>query len=241
MKPILFNTEMVKAILDGRKTQTRRIIKPQDSICNGYECTGFVLDTTADKKDIGCFRFDHEKYLPIFLKPRYTVGDTLWVRETWSHEDTWYDDVPGMEWKNIHLDGKCTWVDYKATEKEDEVEIWRPSIHMPRKFARIFLQVKDVRVERLQDITEDAAAAEGAKAYGQNNCSGTSAIIAFAELWDSIYELPQPVKESGVITHYESYPWKDIQETREYKGKPWIVCGNPWLFVYEFERVEGLI
>jgi hypothetical protein len=61
---------------------------------------------------------------------------------------------------------------------------WKPSIHMPREAARIFLKVTNVRVERLQDISEDEAIKEGAKAYGPNNCSGTSARIAFAEIWD---------------------------------------------------------
>ena len=78
---------------------------------------------------------------------------------------------------------------------------------MPREAARIFLRVTNVRVERLQEITEDEAIKEGAKAYGQNNCSGTSARIAFAEIWDR------------TTTEYE---WRT----------------NPWVWVYEFERVN---
>ena len=81
---------------------------------------------------------------------------------------------------------------------------------MPRWAARLFLRVKSVRVERLQDITEADAMAEGVKAYGQNNCSGTSARIAFAELWDSIYAK---------------------------RGFGWDL--NPWVFVVEFEKLDG--
>jgi hypothetical protein len=87
---------------------------------------------------------------------------------------------------------------------------WRPSIFMPKEAARLFLQVANVRVERLQDITEEDALKEGVKAYGPNNCSGTSARIAFAELWDSLNEK-------------RGYGWNT----------------NCWVWVIEFERVEG--
>lgn len=86
---------------------------------------------------------------------------------------------------------------------------WRPSIRMPKEAARIFLQVTDVRVERLQDITEEQAEKEGATAYGPPNCSGTSSRIAFAEIWD------RTVKR-------KEYEWPS----------------DPWVWMIEFERVE---
>ncbi|MDO9492820.1 hypothetical protein [Acetobacterium sp.] len=129
-KPILFNTAMVQAILDGRKTVTRRVIKPKPEsfgnalIYNGAICT---------KKGV-------TKEAP------YQVGDILWVRETWLLTDSF------GPWNNGYM--------YKADEDKNkivfentgQVEKWRPPIHMPKEAARIFLKVTDVRVERLQDI-----------------------------------------------------------------------------------------
>lgn len=163
MKPIIFSTPMVQAILDGRKTQTRRVIKPD--ILNWFDIDvdgtafAYIDQATGDS------------YKPEDICP-YKTGITLWVRETWSKDEN----------------GEYVYrANYGTTEDDSfppSMFRWRPSIHMPREAARIFLLVTNVRVERLQDITEDEAVKEGAKAYGPNNCSGTSARIAFAEIWD---------------------------------------------------------
>ena len=123
-KPILFNTEMVKAILDGKKTQTRRVIK---------------------SAPLGLF---YEDGCPA-RNPPYRSGDVLWVRETWKQET---HDYAGGGY--ALTDGYL----YKADGPQDTTGMmvedrWHPSIHMPRKAARLFLRVKDVRHERLQDIT----------------------------------------------------------------------------------------
>lgn len=133
-KPIIFNTEMVNAILDGRKTMTRRVIK---------------LDLSNADMDI-----NDKNYLKIMDKQmdyrdakdfcRYQPGDILWVRETWSTEDEYYIYKADLDDWN-HLDNLK----------------WRPSIHMPRAAARIFLKVKEVSVERVQDITEEDVMREG--------------------------------------------------------------------------------
>ena len=121
MKPIIFSTPMVRAILDSRKTQTRRVIKPN------------IIE-----KGTNWFWNPNEN---VNLAP-YKPGDILWVRETWA--------------KRIHSDNRYY---YKADNNlgavfNRENNKWRPSIHMPRKAARLFLKVKDVRVERLQDTSQ---------------------------------------------------------------------------------------
>lgn len=215
-KPIIFNTEMVNAILDGRKTMTRRVIK---------------LDLSNADMDI-----NDKNYLKIMDKQmdyrdakdfcRYQPGDTLWVRETWSTEDEYYIYKADLDDWN-HLDNLK----------------WRPSIHMPRAAARIFLTVKDVRVERVQDITVHNVECEGLHPinnpliYQDKETALAACQKEFRALWNSIHATPKPVKRGGIIIRYESYPWEDVQETREHRGLPWIVCGNPWVWVIEFERV----
>jgi hypothetical protein len=198
-KPILFNTEMVRAILDGRKTMTRRVIKkiPNHMHC-GKNIMDWDLSGVGELKE-GVLEFsvqcDVDDFYTDYAVASYRPGDILWVRETWGKDEN----------------GEYVYrTNYGTTEDDSfppSMFKWKPSIHMPREAARIFLKVTNVRVERLQDITEDEAIKEGAKAYGQNNCSGTSARIAFAEIWDR------------TTTEYE---WRT----------------NPWVWVYEFERVS---
>ena len=146
IKPILFNTEMVRAILDGRKTCTRRLIKPQPDKKHIYPL-GFVTDST-EKKEVGCFGFAANEYGGSiqYVKPpyRYAPGDILYVRETWKKAPNGY-------------------YYYEDWQRNDIADVtkWKPSIHMPKEAARIWLKVTDVRVERLQDITEEQACMEG--------------------------------------------------------------------------------
>lgn len=219
-KPILFNTEMVWAVKDDRKTVTRRVVKPQPFAVKQDEnapcwCGHFVSESG--------------KVLPD--KPPYRPGDILYVRETWCRAAT-------------HI----YW--YKSDSPVQNI-LWRPSIHMPKEAARIFLRVTNVRVERLQEITEEQAKAEGAvKAYPYIDPITRETVFAeskygtylagFECLWNKCYAAPRGVKNrSRVITHYESYPFEEIRETRTYKGKPWYVIGNPWVWGYEFERMEA--
>ena len=119
---------------------------------------------------------------------------------------------------------------------------------MPKEAARIFLKVKAVRVERLHDITEEQARAEGVgdpydyqppEWYeAHKELAHSAEIAAYAGLWNRLYAKPMPVRENGKVVRYESYPWENIKETRTYRGKPWLVIGNPWLWVIEFERTE---
>lgn len=150
MKPILFNTKMVLAILDGRKTQTRRIIKPQP--------------TNPRWNNVGWLGWDDGHGYR--MKPPCKPGDVLWVRETWQHVYTYDDSDKAIEETGRYVyfaDDPMPftyWVDTDTGEHKDQMP-WRPSIHMPREAARIFLRVTDVRVERLQDIDDDGVVAEG--------------------------------------------------------------------------------
>lgn len=212
-KPILFNTEMVRAILDGRKSCTRRICK------DANECTVPDMDYyDPDKRTYAVHNYADEKHTDKLSIAERTCpicpGDILYVRETW---------CKGLE-RYIYR------ADYSDTEKfyQDGKEInmkWHPSIHMPKEVARIWLKVTDVRVERLQDITPKDAENEGVGnlfyediGYSENNY-GTEvdpeygiAKEQFAWLWDST------IKKSDL----DRYGWN----------------ANPWVWVIEFERCE---
>ena len=198
--PILFNIEMVKAILNGRKTCTRRAIKLPDKM------TGRPIGKSGDSSNpLGFF------YPGGIKRPPYQPGDILYVRETWS------------EIKNA--DGSHKKYVYKASDQypfgESRYIIkfnWKPSIHMPKEAARIWLKVTDVRVERLQDITEDGAKEEGAnfkngKNVGLEEKMRRTAIERFAEIWNST------IKKTDI----DRYGWD----------------ANPWVWVIEFERCKS--
>jgi hypothetical protein len=156
-KPILFNTEMVKAILEGRKTTTRRLLKqPFEVHPNGY--------ITKPR--------GNERLCP--YEPPYKVGDTLWVRETWNSD--WCD----------HTIYKADGGSAKAAGYSKEPK-WHPSIHMPREAARLFLKVTDVKVERLQDIKCQGIKDEGVlwRDSSNPNSPDINAHDAMKLLWDS--------------------------------------------------------
>lgn len=193
MKPILFNTEMVRAILDGRKTCTRRVIKPQPDEKHTYPL-GFVTDST-EKKEMGCFGFGIDEYGGSiqYAKPPYQPGDILYVRETWKKAPNGY-------------------YYYEDWQRDDIADVtkWKPSIHMPKEAARIWLKVTDVKVERLQEITEVQAQAEGC-----NSGLLTGACTArgqFEDLWNTT------IKKSDL----DRYGWE----------------ANPYVFVIEFVKID---
>lgn len=230
-RPIIFSAEMIKAILAGRKTQTRRIIKLQPP-CDGQNWQiSTLVDTTARENlkhrgkqcwvvmdglnEIDC----NDRY---FSPPYGYVGDRLWVRETWCHK--WEDSGPVYNTEG-NFDNTCVW--YYATDDEPEAvdddgwlkfnkngcqaSPWKPSIHMPHWASRITLEITNIRVERLQDISEEDAKAEGCESILEN--AGTiqarrgTVRRAFSILWDSI--------------HGQSV---------------WNL--NPWVWVIEFKRVD---
>lgn len=192
IKPILFNTEMVRAVLDGRKTCTRRVIKLPKNM------SGRPVGKSGD---IGFM------YLGGIKRPPYQQGDILYVRETWGHPISLNSDK-----QYVFRADEIAEIGFK-----NDSHIWHPSIHMPKEAARIWLKVTDVRAERLQDITEDGAKAEGAnwkngKNVGWEEKMRHTAIERFAEIWEST------VKKSDL----DRYGWN----------------ANPWVWVIEFERCE---
>lgn len=176
-RPILFSGPMVRAIMDGRKTMTRRVVKPQPEMV-------FDGESLSDGNAYGGW----EPKLPPWSKWPYQLGDTLWVRETWQIYDMMFDIYNGgwevgyplriiPKTNPSYPVGIC----YRATEDDTEGP-WRPSIFMPRWASRITLEVTGVRVERLQDITDDDAFAEG---IVDIRCAGEEKRW-FPALWDSI-------------------------------------------------------
>ena len=220
VKPILFNTEMVRASLDGRKTCTRRAIKPQPDEKHTYPL-GFVTDST-EKKEVGCFGFAANEYGGSiqYVKPpyRYAPGDILYVRETWQY----LYELDGNE-QIIEGTGKYyyaatdtipfdTYVD--ASGVTHERVPWHPSIRMPKEAARIWLKVTNVRVERLQEISGEGALAEGADKYihVDGTINEDQTITSFIGIWNST------IKKADL----DRYGWD----------------ANPWVWVIEFERCE---
>lgn len=155
MKPILFNTEMVRAILDGRKTVTRRIIKPQPK----SEVVFHLGNWQETQMCANGLRV---------LTPPFKVGDVLYVRETWGKTA----DLPGIsEEATVYA---ADFSDRELVHLKDKHFRWRPSIHMPKKLARLFLRVTSVRAERLQNLTCKDARSEGLEHPTD-----------FPKLWDS--------------------------------------------------------
>ena len=227
IKPILFNTEMVRAILDGRKSCTRRLVKPQPDEEHTYPL-GFVTDST-EKKDVGCFGFGIDEYGGSiqYVKPSYQLGDILYVRETFAWCPCWDCGLdveePGCEYEqekkynNKKKEHGC--YVYRASCEDNEypsADTWHPSIHMPKEAARIWLKVTNVKVERLQEIAESGIRKEGVD-VDPKECAGkfdftSELFFLFQRLWDST------VKKSDI----DSYGWN----------------ANPWVWVIEFERCE---
>lgn len=223
VRPILFNTDMVRAILDGRKSCTRRVVKPQPKarLCYTYAGShkGCIGKWTYPNR--GAHEFWGEEYkLPENIKdeelskrwnPPYHTDDILYVRETWM-------DYAGLTMYKADCDI------YRLDSLNFAGFGWKPSIHMPKEEARIWLKVTDVRVERLQEITDDGALKEGAQgvrcyhaaigAYGCTDCMNTGWLepptLEFMGIWDST------IKK----TELDRYGWN----------------ANPWVWVIEFER-----
>jgi len=193
MKPIIFSTPMVVAILEGRKTQTRRIVKPK----RNSRCRMSLFNAIAhiSGKWFGV-DFNNVPFInDLIEQPKCKPGDVLWVRETWSKDEN----------------GEYVYrTNYGTTEDDSfppSMFKWKPSIHMPREAARIFLKVTNVSVERLQDINEEDALKEGCMPTILDGAIFFSAKGKFHALWDGL---------------------------NAKRGYGWDV--NPWVWVYEFER-----
>lgn len=177
-RPILFSGPMVRAILEGRKTQTRRVVKPQPH--PDATLQGIIPRPNADRACASFAHVDERGVHSHSLKvqcPFGRGGDRLWVRETWAPCSVF---EPSEETGSIHRAGP--W----RNGLEPSVK-WRPSIHMPRWASRITLEITDVRVERLQDISEADAKAEGVNESIVLPGDRGSFVASFGYLWESIH------------------------------------------------------
>lgn len=163
VKPVLLDEEMARAILEGRKTQMRRAIKPQPRGKIAYCMAGYKHGTWNYPGGTAYQFWGDEWRVPEGMTneernrhwtPPYNADDILWARETWAQ----VNESVGMGFKTKKIIYRANYSDIEA-----EGWKWRPSTHMPREAARIFLHVTDVRVERLREITDDQALAEGVK------------------------------------------------------------------------------
>lgn len=209
-RPILFSSPMVRAILDGRKTQTRRVMKPQPPAATvemRLHGDGWLPCWDVAHGDIG----DRRRC------PHGHSGDRLWVRETWC---PYPEESTGRIWYRATDErSHDRWRDNSA---RPHLYNWRPSIHMPRWASRITLRVVSVRAERLQDINETDARAEGAPAIAADDARTVPTDI-LARLRD----LHTPSYMLGFASI-----WMDI-----YGPGSWYT--NPWVWVIEFKRLEA--
>lgn len=214
--PILFSGEMVRAILDGRKTQTRRVVKRKGWLVCGAAAEPYHA-ITQRRSGKGYAAVRTECYPCPYGQP----GDRLWVRETWAETVNidCHPDWPGRPHTNSEVDedglvSSCViyradggWNWLNDIGYETDRSSWRPSIHMPRWASRITLEVTDVRVERVQDISEADVQVEGTP---NEQGIGAPDQFDFQQLWDS-------------INAKRGYGWD----------------ANPWVWVVEFEQVEA--
>jgi len=192
-RPIIFSAPMVRALLAGRKTQTRRLAKVRP---------GLSIQDFIDRGEPfeGGYRATRE----MVAEPRYAVGDRLYVREAWSHSGTGVWTIEDAR-RSAHTNGRPI---YRATDETDAGTKFWPSIHMPREFSRLTLHVEGVKVERLQEISEEDAWAEGVcsavedgqrSKFGEVSAEDRRAIVtgiigggahAFNWLWDGLHTNP---------------------------------------------------
>lgn len=226
-RPIIFSDDMVRAILDGRKAQTRRMVTAQNSTVLGYRVgqndpMWQCLDWGRVRIDRGPHWFHSEasEYLHVGctdtaiseksqffrVRSRFKIGDRLWVRE--AHKGSLLGGAPFIDYRaTIEQDDPCKYpiTDDQYRSIESRHGKWRPSIHMPRWASRITLEVTGVKVERLQNISREDVSAEGVQIASTEE---PDFIAAYADMWDSIY-----------AEH----------------GNGWFK--NPWVWVIEFRRV----
>jgi len=198
--PIIFNSEMVRAILEGRKTQTRRVIKPQPSpkrVCKTHDPKQMLRTTDFDLvklKDNTLAEPNSPAHIQECLYGK--VGDKLWARETWWDLGFWSKEGKWHGRTHHHIiapkyvaDGKPEGLIAESKRPSLQCKWWkRPSIFMPKWAARIWLEITNIRVERVQDISEQDAEAEGTSKMHLDNLGQTWRTYkrGFESLWDSI-------------------------------------------------------
>lgn len=230
-KPIIFNTDMVHALLDGRKTVTRRTAFKADELrefrtqsnADGWWFRGRVFSSFDAAMNSVCGVMKLRKFRP---------GDILWVRETWQfipcidcrmYEYRSCNDVP-VTYDDGNIIGEGCFV-YRADYPETDRISWRPSIHMPRAAARIFLRVTDVRVERLRCLTLEQAHMEG-----QPRCNGGLAVCGGTQSCQDCEA------DTGNAVRWFSGIWDNTIKPADRATFGWDA--NPWVWVIGFEQIS---
>jgi len=207
IKPILFSTPMVQAIQEGRKTQTRRNIKPQ-----------------PDVRGLRTTNVEFEDWHGLEVKPKYQKGDILWVRETFRYAHHYGIDYEFVQYKDGSTNTHCEIPDKDQILHDDK---WKPSIFMPKAACRIFLEVTDVRAERLHDISEEDAIAEGIIPLSMSSMQ----MASYGQLYFD-YSKPKQFFKEGVPSFWSfNSLWCSINGTESWEA-------DPFVFVYDFKRVE---
>lgn len=216
-KPILFNTEDVRAVLDGRKTVTRRAMKPQPIFDNGF----WKVGGAGWSEGIKTFHpvYGHSLYNKMPYKP----GDYLYVMETWERFQCINCDGDESGQCSNNPDSRDGCYVYRATHYINGDARWRPSIHMPKEAARIFLRVKDVYVERLQEIDNVGALKEG--------CDGRCSEPADGALSDCQMDYDFSIEKFMTV-------WDSTIKPKDRAKYGWDA--NPWVLVVEFEKAETI-
>lgn len=227
VRPILFNTDMVQATLADRKTATRCTVKPQPE-----RLSNWIRDGRIPKNEDGTYNVVMPNGRHTTIEPKYKPGDILYVRETWAFmccldcDNCKFDLVPGDDevcaihkTPTIHEDIATSTEGcyiYRADYPRPDRIVWRPSIHMPKAAARIWLEVTDVKIQRLQEMRLDDFLNEGVRILPEildkPNNAYTAASYKFMCIWNPTIQ-PQDK---------DKYRWQ----------------ANPWVWVYDFKRCE---
>ena len=249
---LMFKAPLVRAILSGQKTQTRRVIKDQsigDRWCESRPDGRQYLEWQG-QPSCGTGVWDIPEYNAEIVSPFGLIGDRIYVRETWQGplmsskewEDHYFseaDDIPAKFRTPAHCqyaaDGGPP--PEFATMDDDIVARWKPSIHMPKWAARIWLEVTGVRVERLQDISESDTQAEGCSIEcmtptGDDNGSAIHGPGGFAALWDSTTDRPSLPANENSKRYARVKQWLDTHPDTA----SW--AANPWVWVIDFKRID---
>jgi hypothetical protein len=224
-KPIIFSTEMIRAILKGQKTQTRRVIKPQppdyvDRLCGPGLYEPAIVNKNGELAPGEPVYGIYDEWGEWGVKCPYgQPGDTLWVRETWNTSENVRPPI------NDPFIYRADFNEYGITKWDTK---WKPSIHMPREAARIFLRVNNIRVEKLQDITEADARVEGILAINGFLLDHSSEWCKYTVMAAATQGRDRPGVADSIGGF--AYIWDRINAKRGYGWRT-----NPWVWVIEFE------
>lgn len=246
-RPILFSGRLVRAILEGRKSQTRRVVmsKARNMQESGQVCVRRNPDNDPwYREHVWSVRqsggvwgdFTHEQMLA--QCPYGKPGDRLWVREAWRFGyptgEPGHFSILAPTGHSLDREGRCFYRSDFAEKPGEPRMLWRPSIHMPRRFSRIMLEVVGIRVERLQDITEEDAKAEGVQipVHVDETCPPGKG-YGMVNLLAPYLKTHKSAGQDALFRAEFSFLWDTINAGR---GFGW--AANPWVWVVDFRRVQ---